>query len=170
KRFSGHTNWVTQMKFSDDDADLYSLSLDATIRSWHVDDASSSLVIDLSNESNVAVFDLIESDDRIICGHQDGTVSLKSTVDGQTVLSSPIFFNSVNGLVVPVDSGIAFITSAESDVITCLNNRSLEVICRLETNTDGILGLKLDRSSRRLHVLHSNGEIQIINLITPVGS
>ncbi|MEM9412610.1 MAG: protein kinase, partial [Planctomycetota bacterium] len=39
KRFSGHTNWVTQMKFSDDDADLYSLSLDATIRSWHVDDA-----------------------------------------------------------------------------------------------------------------------------------
>lgn len=154
-RLSGHQNWVMQLAFERDDAILYSLSLDGTLKKWDVSSARELLSIDLTSESPVRSFALNEK--TILLGHEDGSLSVRSTESGERIRHAFSLANPIQEIVLPWNSNVAFITSEDSAAITCVAPQSLEVIAELDAGVGTIKGMRADRNFKQVQILGTNG-------------
>ncbi|MFK7736358.1 MAG: protein kinase [Pirellulaceae bacterium] len=159
----GHTNWVLQFLFDSQDATVYSLSVDGTIRRWETESGLPSLVIDFANESPVSVIGLLEDAGRLICGHQDGSLSLRSLEDGRLVASTPMLTNAVGGLIVCNDERLVIACTDSESSLTCVDSSDLRVVAAWNPRVGAIKGIRCDRSKSRLQIL-GEGVARILEL------
>ena len=164
RRLAGHKNWVTQLVFAADDQKLFSLGLDSTIRCWDVDEEANELTIDLSAESPVLRIALNEPRRQLICGHQNGSLSVRSIDNGQLILRKQKLPNSIGSLVLPRQSQVAFVTTSESGTVSCIDALNLETIAELKTGVGRIREMRTDRESKRLYILGDDGEFRVWEL------
>ncbi|MEM7559083.1 MAG: WD40 repeat domain-containing serine/threonine-protein kinase, partial [Planctomycetota bacterium] len=162
-RCQGHENWVLQFLFDSADESVYSLSVDGTIRRWNTQTGDCILEIDFSNDSPITSIGLLEAANQLLCGHQDGSLSLRSLDEGSVVGSAVILNNAVGGLLVCADERVAVVCTDSESSLTCLDTRSLEVIAEWDPRVGTIRGIRCDRSRSRLQIL-GEGVARILDL------
>ncbi|GAB5401778.1 MAG: hypothetical protein Aurels2KO_00090 [Aureliella sp.] len=159
----GHENWVLQFVWDSSDTNLYSLSVDGTIRRWDAKTGRSTLQIDFADESPVSVIGLLEESNQLVCGHQDGSLSLRSLRDGSLVASQPMLTNSVGGLIVFADERFAIACTDSESSLTCIDTRGLRVVAEWDPQVGAIKGIRSDQSKSRLQIL-GEGVARILDL------
>ncbi|MFK7817414.1 MAG: protein kinase [Planctomycetaceae bacterium] len=166
-RLVGHTNWVIQLAFSSDDQLLVSLGLDGTIRTWDLATGDLQKTLDLSLSSPVNSFALIEPEQRILCGHQDGSLSLLDFATGQTLAGDQLLATPIQTVLAPPRSRHAFVCGANTDELTLVHADSLEPIAVFSLGVGRVLGMRTDRRSSRIQILGNAGTSQIYDLPKP---
>ncbi|HBE70330.1 MAG TPA: hypothetical protein DDW52_19450 [Planctomycetaceae bacterium] len=165
-RCVGHTNWVLQFLFDSHDTKLYSLAVDGTIRRWNTETGLSDLEIDFAQQSPVSVIGLLEKANSLICGHQDGSLSLRNLQDGSLVASIPMQNDSVTGLIVCADERFAIVCTESQTTLTCVDTADLSVAAVWNPRVGLIKGIRCDRSKSRLQIL-GEGIARILELPPP---
>lgn len=164
QRFTGHKNWVSQVEFSRDDNTLLTLALDGTIRVWDVKSGECQSVLDLSTNSPANGFCHLSSRQQVAISHSDGSVSIRSLLDGTVILSKHILPNSIGNMIHPRNSNCLILASENEQVLTCVDTRSLKIIAQFDVGTGNIQGLRLDAESKRLQILGQGGAVRIWDL------
>ncbi|MEM9943526.1 MAG: hypothetical protein AAF939_18330, partial [Planctomycetota bacterium] len=168
QRLIGHGNWVMWMEFCDNDRYLISFSLDGTIRKWSVPDGKEILKIDWRDEVPINCVCLGNDGQQILCGHNNGMMTVRDLSDGSLIRSVQILHTPIDQICVPSKSGVAVVTSDRSGVVTVIDVETLESIVQLEQGIGNIQGLSLDRESTSLQMLGDSGLVRVLPLPKPI--
>lgn len=164
QRLVGHKNWVMQLDFSRDDRRLYSYALDGVFRVWNLEDASCLSALDLSKESPVTCFCVLERSGSVVFGHEDGSLSLWDVDKDEVQRRAYLLSSSVSQMIAPTNSSVVIVSAESSPKLTCVDTRTLEMLVELDAGLGPIRGIRADRNFRRVQLLGQKGAARIWQL------
>lgn len=161
QRLLGHENWVMQVEFSADDSQLFSYALDGTFRQWDVTSGDCIGEIDLSSESPITCFCILESESVVVFGHDDGSVSRWNLNTGSIEQRAYVLSSAANQVISATGSEALLVSAVDSSDISILSAQNLEATVTLDAAVGPIRGMRTDSRTERILVLGDSGATKI---------
>ncbi|MEL7496733.1 MAG: serine/threonine-protein kinase [Planctomycetota bacterium] len=160
----GHSNWVIEMEFFDNDRKLITNSVDGTARVWSTETGEQLSIVDHQSSANVTAMEAIHGTERVAFAHVDGSISIWDSSTGQQIIAVSKFGDRISGLIAPRGSD-CLIAAAENDTqLTFLTLDRLKTLGQFDVGVGSINSVKCDRQDRRMQILGNLGAVRIWDL------
>ena len=159
-RLAGHTNWVTHIRFIDEDQRIVTLSVDGTAKVWSVASGECLQTVELSF-APVARSIAISKSSELLIGHDDGSISVWDLESGEQKLMKQVSGDSIIGLCVPANSNCVMATARSNSELILLDATTLSVMARFDAGVGNILGIRSDSDSRQLQIIGESGLVRV---------
>ncbi|MFK7765984.1 MAG: protein kinase [Mariniblastus sp.] len=163
RRFSGHENWVTSIRFIDQGRRLVTLALDGTARVWNVETGKNVAVIKLSDFSAASCMEISPDEKRVFFGHSAGELSVWSLDSFELMLAEHRFSDGVSGVYLPSNKRL-LVASLASTKLFCLDAKTLKSEAEFDLRIGSLRGLKPSLDGRQLMIYGDARRIEMFNL------
>ncbi len=160
RRLSGHTNWVTEIRFSEDGNQIVTLSVDGTARVWAVADGRCLHTIELTSVA-LARSMAISSSNKLFIGHDDGTITAWDLRSGKQIHLNQVSADSIIGLCAPIGSDCLIATAQSNSKLLLLDSNSLKTVASFEAGVGNILSMRSGEASRQLQIMGDSGLLRV---------
>lgn len=162
KRLAGHTNWVMNAEFSQDDSVLATLSVDETIRIWSTASGEVTCELSLAGLPRATAMKLRSDGKFLAVGHEDGSLTTWNSISGAFLQQALLTDDAVLAIGF-VSHQDLLVVSKSAAGLTFANPASLETSATFTLGTDRIAAARFNRTTTSLQLVTQQGRSHLWN-------